>query len=236
LKGPVQVEVQGLPPGVTASRLVFTEKSAEKTYRDHLNNPHREQEGCLVLTAAPNAKIGVANVRVTGTATVKNAKGGETTVVRACRPLQGRHYQGPCLVNLHTVAVTQLSTLIVTPSVTDARLAPGGSVRIDFELKRGADLPADFKFVFGPQLGKVGVPPVEGADPFPPGITVDLVKSKLRLGATENKGWLILNAAPSTEPIAEVPFSVMASAGTDGRRPVLYSTPAIYLTVLRPDK
>jgi hypothetical protein len=77
---------------------------------------------------------------------------------------------------------------------------------------------------------------VEGVDPFPPGITVDLDKSKLRLGPTETKGWLVLNAAPSTEPIAEVPFSVMASAGTDGRRPVLYSTPAIYLSVQKDQK
>ena len=72
-----------------------------------------------------------------------------------------------------------------------------------------------------------------GADPFPPGITVDLAKSKLRLGPNENNGWIVLNAARTTEPIAEVPFSVMASAGTDGRRPVLYSTPAIYLTVAK---
>ena len=125
----------------------------------------------------------------------------------------------------------------MTPSATEARLTPGGSIRIDFELKRGPDLPADFKFVFGPELSKLGIGNgMVGADPFPPGITVDLDKSKLRLGPTENKGWLVLNAAPSTEPIAEVPFSVMASAGTDGRRPVLYSTPAIYLTVSRPDK
>ena len=238
LKGSVRVEVQGLPEGVTASRLIFTEKTGEKTYRDHLNNPHREQEGCLVLTAAPNARVRAANVRVTGTATVKDAEGREITVVRDCRPLQVRHYQGPCRVQLHTVAVTKSSTLVVTPSTTEARLTPGGSIRIDFELKRGADLPADFKFVFGPQFSKlgIGIPGMEGADPFPPGITVDLEKSKLRLAPTENKGWLVLNAAPSTEPIAEVPFSVMASAGTDGRRPVLYSTPAIYLTVSRPDK
>jgi len=236
LKGPVQVEVQGLPEGVTASRLVFTEKTGEKTYRDHLNNPHLEQEGCLILTAVPDAKVGAANVRVTGSATVKDARGRETTVVRECRPLQGRHYQGPCRVNLHTVAVTSSSTLVVTPSTTEARLTPGGSIRIDFELKRGSDVPADFKFVFGPQLSKLGINGVQGADPFPPGIEVDLVKSKLRLAATETKGWLVLNAAAATEPIAEVPFSVMASAGTDGRRPVLYSTPAIYLTVSRPDK
>jgi len=236
LQGPVQVDVQGLPEGVTASRLVFTEKNGEKTYRDHNANVHREQEGCLVLTAAPDAKVTAANVRVTGTATLKDAEGRETTIVGNCRPLQGRHYQGPCRVALHTVAVTNSSTLVATPSATEARLVPGGSIRIDFELKRGADLPADFKFVFGPQLSKLGINGVEGADPFPPGIVVDLDKSKLRLAPTETKGWLVLNVAASTEPMAEIPFSVMASAGTDGRRPVLYSTPAIYLTVSRPEQ
>jgi len=237
LKGPVRIEVQGLPEGVTASRLVFTEKTGEKSYRDHLNNPHREQEGCLVLTAAPDAKVRAGNVRVTGAATAKDAKGREATVVRDCRPLQGRHYQGPCRVLLQTVAVTKSSTLVVTPSATEVRLTPGGSIRIDFELKRGPDLPADFKFVFGPEFSKLGIGNnMVGADPFPPGISVDLGKSKVRLGPNENKGWIVLNAAPSTEAIAEVPFSVMASAGTDGRRPILYSTPAIYLTVSRSDK
>lgn len=237
LTGPVQIEVQGLPDGVTASRQVFTEKTGEKTYRDHLNNPHREQEGCLVLTAAPDAKVRAANVRVMGTATVKDAEGRQRTVVGECRPLQGRHYQGPCRVQLHTVAVTNASTLVVTPSATEARLTPGGSVRIDFELRRGADLPADFKFVFGPEFSQLGIGNnTVGADPFPPGITVDVDRSKLRLAPTETKGWLVLEAAPACEPVAEVPFSVMANAGTDGRRLVLYSTPAIYLTVSRPDK
>jgi hypothetical protein len=137
---------------------------------------------------------------------------------------------------LHTVAVTNVSTLVLTASATEARLTPGGSIRIDFEWKCGSDLPADFQFVFGPQLAKLGINGVEGADPFPPGIAVDLEKSKLRLASTETKGWLVLNAESATEPIGEVPFSVMASAGTDGRRPVLYSTPAIYLTVSRPDQ
>ena len=237
LKGPVQIEVQGLPDGVTASRLIFTEKTGEKTYRDHHNNQHLEQEGCLVLTAASDAKVGAANVRVTGTAKVKEAEGRETTVVRECRPLMGRHYQGPVLVNLHTVAVNKTATLVVTSSTTEARLTPGGSIRIEFELKRGPDLPADFKFVFGPEFSKLGIGNnMVGADPFPPGISVDVGKSNVRLGPGENKGWIVLNAAPTAEPIAEVPFSIMASAGSDGRRPVLYSTPAIYLTVAKSDK
>jgi hypothetical protein len=232
LKGPVQVEVQGLPQALTASRLVLTDKTNEKTARDHLNNPHREQEGCLVLSAAPDAKMQAANVRVIGTAKVKDAEGRETTVVRECRPLMGRHYQGPCRVAMHSVAVTKSATLVVTPSATEAKLVPGGSVRIDFELKRGPDLPADFKFVFGPEFSKLGIGNnTIGSDPFPPGISVDLVKSKVRLGPNENKGWIVLNATASTEPVGDVPFSIMASAGADGRRPILYSTPAIYLTV-----
>jgi len=233
--GPVQIEVQGLPEGVTASRLVLTEKNSEKNYRDREGVLHREQEACLVLTAAPDAKVGAANVLVTGTATVKDTEGRVTTVVRDCRPIQEQVWQGRwlCMVKLHTVAVTSSSTLVVTPSVTEARLTPGGSIRIDFEVKRGLDLPADFSLVFGPQLSKLGIGGVEGADPFPAGITVD-GKSKLRLAPTETKGWIVLNVAPSTEPIAEIPFSLMTSVGKGFL--VMYSTPAIYLTVSRPDK
>jgi hypothetical protein len=216
--GPVRVDIHGLPEGVSASRLVLTEK---------------KNQGCLVLTAAPNAGVKAANVRVTGTATVKDTDGREATIVRDCRPIQEIYHFGGrelCMVRLHTVAVTNSSTLVVTPSMTEARLPPGGSLHIDFEVKRGPDLPADATLAFGHQVTGIGGGRL-GADPFPPGVTVDQAKSKLRLAPKETKGWVILKAAPSTEPMADIPFSLMAFVGTDTRLLVTYSTPAIYLTV-----
>ncbi len=217
-QGPVRVEVHGLPKGVTASRLVLHEK---------------RNQGCLVLTAAADAKVSAANVRVTGTAVLKGPDGRESTVTRNCRVIQEIYHFGGrelCIVKPHTVAVTSSSTLVVTPSATSARLTPGSSVRIDFEVKRGPDLPATATLAFGHLVTGIGGGRL-GADPFPPGITADLGKSKLRLGPKETKGWVVLKAAPATEPIADVPFSLMAHVATDTRLLVMYSTPAVYLTV-----
>lgn len=215
---PVQVDVHGLPEGVTASRLVLS---------------GNRNQGCLVLTAAPNARPTAATVRVTATAKVKHADGRAETIVRESRTIAEEYHNGGrelVLVATQAVAVTNQSTLIVTPSTTTAQLTPGGSIRIDFEVKRGADLPANLTLNFGHVItGTTG--PKLGADPFPPGITVDQGKSKLRLGPNETKGWITLRGAPAVEPTADVPFALMAYAGTDGRMLVMYSTPAIYLTV-----
>jgi hypothetical protein len=220
--GPVQVDVQGLPEGVTASRLSIAEKM---------------NHGCLVLTAAADARVTAANVRVTGTATLKGGDGQKRTVVRFCQPTQEMYYFGArevCLVNMHTVAVTTSSPLVVKPSLTEARLTPGGSVRIDFEVRRGPDIPADATLVFGYKTAKVGNG-WAGADPLPPGLSADLGNSKVRLGPNETKGWIVLTAAPTTEPIAEIPFTLLTPE-KGPRFPLLYSSPAIYLTVPRTEK
>jgi hypothetical protein len=217
--GPVRVDVHGLPAGVSAGRLTISGK---------------QNQGCLVLTAAANAKPNAANVRVTGTSVVKDSAGRETTILRDCRVIAEEYHFGGrelCMVNLQTVAVTNASTLVVTPSAIEAKLTPGGSVRIEFEVKRGADMPADVTLTFAHVItGTVGGGKL-GADPLPSGITVDMGKSKLRLAPKDIKGWIVLNAAPTAEPIAEVPFALLTMAGTDSRMLVMYSTPAIYLSV-----
>jgi hypothetical protein len=220
--GSVRVDVQGLPEGVTASRLVIAEKA---------------NRACLVLTATADAKVSAANVRVTGTAMLKGSDGKEAAAVRVCRPTQEMYYVGArevCMVNMHTVADTNSAPLVITPSATEARLTPGGSVRIDFEVKRSPDIPADATLVFGYRVDRVGGG-WSGADPFPPGITVDLGKSKVSLGPQETRGWIVLTAASTAAPIAEVPFTLLTPE-KGSRFPLLYSSPAIYLTVPQIDK
>lgn len=222
-RGPVRVEVQGLPEGVSSSHLVIHEK---------------KDQACLVLTASADARVQAARVRVLGTATVKNGDGRETTLVRECRPIQEHYHFGGrefVMVKLHTVAVTNTSPLVIAPSVTEPRLTAGGSVRIDFTVKRGPGLPASTTLSFGHLIAGVGAGSFQGANPFPPGIKVDLQKSKLRLASNETKGWIVLKAAADVEPIAEIPFTLMVNVGIN-RHLVVYSTPALYLTVKRTDR
>src|SRR5262249_17799273 len=89
--GPVQIDVKGLPPGGTR------------------NPPARRRtmtQGLLVVTAAANAKIGAANVQITGTATVNGQ-----TLVRTATPAQEIYFPGGGRglfdVSLQSVAVTQ---------------------------------------------------------------------------------------------------------------------------------
>src|SRR5205823_3544344 len=69
--GPVKVEVEGLPKGVTASPLTV---------------PASMTQGVVVLSAAPDAPRDTVNVRVVGTGKVAQPGGGEQALVRASTP------------------------------------------------------------------------------------------------------------------------------------------------------
>src|SRR5262249_32371661 len=127
--GPVQVEVKGLPAGVSCSPLTI--------------QPSMTQ-GLLVLTAAADAKLDAANVQVVGTATVKGADGKEEVLVRTATsneeiymPGGGR---GRFDVNLQSVAVTGPSDILkVDVSPQTITLKPGQEIKIEAEVQRRAD-------------------------------------------------------------------------------------------------
>src|SRR5262249_16858956 len=70
--GTINVEVKGLPPGVTAAPLAI---------------PPNCQHGCLILTAAPDAKVGVGEVEVIGTAESTGADGKPLTINHRAVPM-----------------------------------------------------------------------------------------------------------------------------------------------------
>src|SRR5258706_12615746 len=77
--GTIQVEVKGLPPGVTAAPLTI---------------PANCQHGCLILTAAADAKMGVGEVQVIGTATVSGPDGKPVAITRNATPLSEIYLPG----------------------------------------------------------------------------------------------------------------------------------------------
>src|SRR5262249_50531793 len=77
--GAVQVEVQGLPKGVTVNPLTI---------------PPSMTQGLLVLTAAGDAPLDAANVQVTGTGTAKLPEGKEETLVRRVTANQEIYFPG----------------------------------------------------------------------------------------------------------------------------------------------
>jgi hypothetical protein len=212
--GPVKVEVEGLPPGLSASPLTV---------------PPTMTQGVVVLTAAPGASVGVANVRVVGRAST-TIDGKETALVRTATaneeiylPGGGR---GRFDVGLQTVAVTDASDILaVQVSPSRVTLKPGQEVRLDVTLKRRPDFDKSVTLdVLLRHLGGVF------GNPLPPGVTVDEGKSKTLLQGG-SRGHVVLRAAPNAAPIEDVPVCVLANVSVNFVVKMSYSSPALPVSV-----
>jgi hypothetical protein len=218
--GPVQVEVKGLPKGVTANPLVI---------------PPTMTQGLLVLTADADAPRCAANVKVVGTARAAGLDGKEVTLTRTATPHQEIYSPGGGRarfdVNLQTVGVTDKSDIerveVSPPTIT---LKPGQEVKIDVKVKRRADF--DGPVTLDVKLRHLGQ--VYG-DPLPPGVTMEDGKSKTLLGKASD-GHIILKVAPNAAPIENVPISVVANVSVNFVVKIAYSSPPIPVSVTLPSK
>jgi hypothetical protein len=213
--GPVKVEVQGLPPGVTASPLTI---------------PPTMTQGLVVVSAAHDAKRDAVNVRVVGTAAVKGADGKDETLVRTSTPRQEIYFPGGGRglfdVHLQTVAVTEPSDILkVEVSPQKISLRPGEEVKIDVAIQRRQDYDKSVSLDIKLQhLGSVF------GDPLPPGVTIVGGKSKTLIG-TGSKGHIVLKADAKAAPIEDVPISALAHVSINFVVKVSYSSPPILLSI-----
>jgi hypothetical protein len=213
--GPVKVEIQGLPKGVSATPLVI---------------PPAMAQGVVVLTAAPDAPQDAVNVHLIGTASVKLPDGKEELLNRSVTPNEEIYFpgggRGVFDVQLQSIAVTGLSDILkvnVQPAVLT--LKPGGEARIDVTIQRRPDYDKTVSIdVLMQHLGSVF------GNPLPPGVTIDEGKSKTLLG-TGSQGHIVLKAAANAAPIENVPISVLAHVSINFVVKVSYSSPPILLTV-----
>jgi hypothetical protein len=212
--GPVRVEVEGLPEGVTATPLTV---------------PATMTQGLVVLTAAPDAAPAFGAVRVVGTAAVK-ADGKEETLARKAVAYEELYSPGGGRarfeVALQTVAVTEPADVLrveVTPG--EVVLKPGGEAQLAVKVVRrpGFDKGVSLDVVLS-HLGQVF------GTPLPPGVTVDEGKSKTLLGGG-SEGRIVLKAAANAAPIEGVPVSVLANVSVNFVVKVGYSSPAVRLSV-----
>jgi hypothetical protein len=213
--GPIKVEVQGLPKGVSATPLTI---------------PPAMTQGVIVLTAAPDAPQDAVNVQIIGTATNKTPDGKEETLTRTVTPNEEIYFpgggRGVFDVRLQSVAVTKPSDILkVNVQPATLTLKPGGEVRIDVTIERRPDYDKTVSIdILMQHLGSVF------GNPLPPGVTIDESKSKTLLG-TGNQGHIILKAAPNAAPIENVPISVLAHVSINFVVKVSYSSPPIMLSV-----
>jgi len=215
--GPVQVDVQGLPPGVTASPLTI---------------PAEMTQGAIVLTAASDARLAAANVHVIGKATIKNLDGKDETIVRPVTPNQEIYSPGGGRaifdVNMHTVAVTEPSDILkVDVSATQIVLKPGQEFKIDVTIQRREDY--DKTVSLDIPLRHLGS---MFGDPLPPGVSIVAGKSKTLLGKG-NQGSFVIKAAANAKPMENVPSCVQAHVSINFVVKVSYSSPPIWVSIAK---
>jgi hypothetical protein len=153
----VELSIEGLPEGVTA---------------ECGRVPQGQRDGCIIVTAAPDATVSLSNVEVFGTATVSGAEQSTELRVQAV-PLQETYQpgggRGHWPVAAHAIAVGQPGDLLaVNISPAEITLKPGESQRVEVEIVRaeGFDKNVQLDALFR-HLSSVY------ADTLPKGVTMD---------------------------------------------------------------
>lgn len=214
--GEIELAIEGLPAGVTAvcGRIL-------KGRRD----------GAIVLTAAGDATLDVAEVRVRGRARAADEPDSPELNVAAI-PYQETYQpgggRGHWPVDSHVVAVAAPADIrAVRLSTYQVTLQPGASVRIDVEIERAEGFTANVQLdLLYRHLNSIY------ADPLPPGITIDARNSRTLLTASDTKGHITLTAAKDAAAVENMPFSVMANVSLNFVMKASYCSDPVRISVV----
>lgn len=215
--GPVQLAIDGLPPGVSAA--------CGRILPDG-------NDGCILLSAAPNAPVSAANVQISGTGRHMADGGAPLEIVRQAVPLQETYLpgggRGHWPVEMHTVAVgDQRDILAVTLSTTEVVLRPGGSQRIEVSLTRrpgftgNVTLDAIYQHLEQPY-----------GMSLPPGVKVDAKNSQTLLTADQSQGFITLTAATDAKPVERQLVPIMAHVSINFVMKATYCGPPLWVSVV----
>jgi hypothetical protein len=218
--GDVQLAVEGLPTGVTA------------TCGRILAAPG--QDGCIVFTAADGTAPSVGNIKISGTGTIALPDGTMQPLTVAALPYQEIYSPGGGRAHwpsdTHAIAVCEpLDVRGITLSESDIALKPGESKKIEVTIVRAPDFNANvtldvlFQHLASPF-----------ANTLPQGVTIDEkdVKTLLSNGATQ--GHITLKAAADAPPAEKQQCCVMANVSLNFVMKASYSSQPLRVTVVKP--
>jgi hypothetical protein len=213
--GPVAIQVDGLPAGVTQTPVTI---------------PAGMNHCSIILSAAKDAQMNAALVRVRGRATIKGADSKEREIVRdgrvTCEQQNSGGGQARWPIDTQIVGVVKpmdLTSVIAEPE--EVTLTPGKSAEIKVRIERNAGytdavtLDAAFTY-FNNLLGQQ----------LPSGVTLS-PKSKTRLSGKTVEGTLILDAAANALPVERLPIAAVAQVSISFSINTNYASNPVYLTV-----
>ena len=216
--GEVKIDVTGLPPGVTVGPLTL---------------PPNITQGPLIFTAAPDAKIDMSLVQVTGTAMLPGPNGKPESVTHTATPLTEIYMpgggRGLTEVDTAAMAVSEANDIEVTTTTPSITLAPGGTAKIEVDIKRRPDYtkPVTLDLRVN-HLGGIHT------NQLPPGVTVEADGVTIPEGKTH--GTIVIKAAANATPIQNWTMAVMANVSVNFVMKVWYVTPITVTVTPAPKK
>jgi len=219
--GDIQLDIAGLPAGVTAScGKILAGKG---------------QDGCIVLQAAPDAQPTAANVAIHGTAVMPpddSTTGEASDLLRAtARPYQETYQpgggRGHWPVEMHTVAIGDPGDLrAVKLDTTNLTLKPGESQRIAVTIERAEGFEKNVSLdVTYNHLNSVY------GNPLPTGVTLDKKNSKTLLTGKITEGHITLTAAKDAKPVDAQQICVMAHISLNFVMKATYTSEPVMVSI-----
>ncbi len=216
--GEVQLHIDGLPPGVTATcGRILAGKSVD---------------GCIVLSAAPDAGQLASDLRIHGTATHPQGEGmPPIELADIAQPYQEYYSpgggRGHYPVESHVVSIgAPADILAVKLSETDIHLKPGESKKIMVTLERNKDVNQNVTLdMLYKHLDSVY------ANSLPEGVTIDGNQSQTLLTGNTSEGFITLKADKTAPPCEKQLGVVMANFSLNFVMKSTYSSPPVFVTV-----
>jgi hypothetical protein len=208
--GPVTMEWEGLPPGLSASPLTI---------------PPSMTQGVIVLSASPDSKPAAGLLTLRGKAETPAGP-----ILRRATPKQEIYLPGGgrgfYQVNTLALGVTDPSDITVEARPAEITLQPGGTATIDVTVTRreGFEQAVNLAVILQ-HLGGIH------GNPLPPGVTVRAAGSKTLLAPKENAGKIILQASPDAPPSDRVPIAVMGHVSINFVVKTAYASAPVVITI-----
>lgn len=215
--GEIQLQVTGLPPGVTAScgRILAG----------------KGQDGCIVFQAAPDTKPCATNIQISGMMT-RTASDGTRTQLQAHATVYQEIYQpgggrGHWPVDNHALSVCAPGDIRrVSLSSHEIVLKPGSTQRIEVELDRSPGFDKNVTL----EATYMHLNSIYG-NSLPEGVSVDAAASNTLLTGGATKGHLILKADDNAPEVEKQQIAVMANVSLNFVMKATYASQPVLVTV-----